>query len=172
MAWGVSNTLVAGLFVQAVARAIAEHGVPEIFNTDEGSQFISAAFTLSLLARGVLISVDGRDRGRALDNVVVERLWRTVKYEGVCLKSYRSQIKAYTSLEAYFRFCNDHRPHSTLGDEHPRTLLEVYREPLRLAINHWRPLPSVDPTAEFSDTFFGSLPRSRPRHLKRLSPAT
>jgi putative transposase len=118
---------------EEVNRAIAEHGIPEIFNTDQGCQFTSAEFTQPLLARGVKLSMDGR--GRALDNVFIERLWRTVKYEEVYLKSYCSQVEAYTQLEAFFRFYNERRPHSAFGNQHPRTPLEVYREPIRLAIN-------------------------------------
>ncbi len=117
----------------AVDRAIAEHGVPEIFNTDQGCQFTSAGFTQQLLDRGVKLSMDGR--GRALDNVFIERLWRTVKYEEVYVKSYCSQIEAHTQLDAFFRFYNERRPHSAFGHEQPRTPLEVYREPIRLAIN-------------------------------------
>ena len=83
LAWGLSNTLDASFCVTAVDRAIAEHGVPEIFNTDQGCQFTSAEFTQPLLARGVKLSMYGR--GRALDNVFIERLWRTVKYEEVYL---------------------------------------------------------------------------------------
>lgn len=133
LAWDLSNTLDAGFCVQAVARAMAEHGVPESFNTDQGSQFTSTDFTQPLPARGVRISMDGR--GRALNHVFVERLWRTVKYEEVYLKSYRSQIEAYTGLEAYFRFYNDHRSHSAFGIAAPQTPMEVYRQPLALAIN-------------------------------------
>jgi len=110
LAWELSNTLDASFCARAAERAIAEHGVPEIFNTDQGCQFTSAEFTQPLLARGIKISMDGR--GRALDNVFVERLWRTVKYDEVYLKSYRSQIDAYTNLEVFFRFYNDHRPHA------------------------------------------------------------
>jgi putative transposase len=77
--------------------------------------------------------MDGR--GHALDNVFIERLWRTVKTEESYLKSYCSQVEAYTQLEAFFRFYNERRPHSAFGHEHPRTPLEVYREPIRLAIN-------------------------------------
>ncbi len=133
LAWELSNTMDARFCVQAVERAIAEHGVPEIFNTDQGSQFTSAEFTQPLLARGVKISMDGR--GRALDNVFVERLWRTVKYDEVYLKSYRSQIDAYTNLETFFRFYNEQRPHSAFGIAHPKTPLEVYRHRVALAIN-------------------------------------
>jgi transposase InsO family protein len=105
----------------------------EIFNTDQGSQFTSAEFTQPLLARGVKISMDGR--GRALDNVFVERLWRTVKYDEVYLKSYCSQIDAYTNLATFFRFYNEYRPHSAFGITAPKTPMEVYRQPVPLAIN-------------------------------------
>jgi putative transposase len=133
LAWELSNTIDASFCVRAVERAIAENGVPEIFNTDQGSQFTSAEFTQPLLARGVKLSMDGR--GRALDNVFVERLWRTVKYDEVYLKSYCSQVDAYTNLETFFRFYNDHRPHSAFGIAVPMTPMEVYRQPVALAIN-------------------------------------
>ena len=133
LAWELSNTIDARFCVQAVDRAIAEHGVPEIFNTDQGSQFTSAEFTQPLLARGVKISMNGR--GRALDNVFVERLWRTVKYDEVYLKSYCSQIDAYTHLDTFFRFYNELRPHSAFGMANPKTPMEVYRQPIALAIN-------------------------------------
>lgn len=133
LAWELSNTLDATFCVRAVERAIAEHGVPEIFNTDQGCQFTSTEFTQPLLARGVKISMDGR--GRALDNVFVERLWRTVKHDEVYLKSYRSQIDAHTNLETFFRLYNEDRPHSAFGDAAPRTPMEVYRQNLPLAIN-------------------------------------
>jgi putative transposase len=133
LAWELSNTLDAGFCVQAVARAIAKHGVPEIFNTDQGSQFTSTEFIQPLLDRGVKISMDGR--GRALDNVFVERLWRTVKYEEVYLKSYRDQLDAHANLHAFFRRYNEHRPHSAFGDAQPRTPMEVYRQTISLANN-------------------------------------
>jgi putative transposase len=100
-----------------VQRAIAEHGVPEIFNTDQGCQFTSAEFTQPLLALGIKLSMDGR--GRALDNVFVERLWRTVKYDEVYLKSYRSQIDAYTNLATFFRFYNDRGPTAPSATRQP-----------------------------------------------------
>jgi putative transposase len=133
LAWELSNTLDAGFCARAAERAMAEHGVPEIFNTDQGSQFTSAEFTQPLLARGIKISMDGR--GRALDNVFVERLWRTVKYDEVYLKSYRSLVDAHTNLDTFFRFYNDLRPHSAFGNAVPLTPMEVYRVPLPLAIN-------------------------------------
>lgn len=133
LAWELSNTLDAGFCVRAVARAIAAHGVPEIFNTDQGCQFTSTEFTQPLIDQGVKISMDGR--GRALDNVFVERLWRTVKYEEVYLKSYRSQIEAQTNLDTFFQRYNEVRPHSAFGDATPLTPMEVYRQPVLLAIN-------------------------------------
>jgi putative transposase len=98
------------------------HGQPEIFNTDQGSQFTSAAFTGRLEAAGVQISMDGR--GRALDNVFVERLWRSVKYEKVYLKDYAGFSDAASNLAAYFRFYNRERLHQALGY---RTPAAVYR---------------------------------------------
>jgi putative transposase len=131
LAWALSNTLDADFCVEAVARAIAQYGVPEIFNTDQGSQFTSTDFTQPLLDRGVKISMDGR--GRALDNVFVERLWRTVKYEEVYLKSYHSPSDAHTNLAAFFHRYNERRPHSAFGVANPRTPMEIYRAHLSLA---------------------------------------
>ncbi len=123
LAWELSNTLDAGFCVRAVQRAMAQYGIPEIFNTDQGCQFTSAEFTQPLLAAGVKLSMDGK--GRALDNVFVERLWRTVKYDEIYLKSYGSQIEAETNLAVFFRFYNERRPHSSLGRD--ITPMEVYR---------------------------------------------
>jgi putative transposase len=133
LAWRVSITLEAAFCVEALEEALARFGKPTIFNTDQGSQFTSAEFTQPLLARGVKLSMDGR--GRALDNVFVERLWRTVKYDEVYLKSYRSQVDAYTNLETFFRFYNERRPHSAFGDAEPKTPMEIYRQSDALAIN-------------------------------------
>jgi putative transposase len=117
LAWELSNTLDASFCVRTVQRAMAEHGVPDIFNTDQGCQFTSAEFTQPLLAAGVKLSMDGK--GRCLDNVFVERLWRTVKYEEVYLKNYKSLVDAHAQLSTYFEFYNERRPHSSLGGEPP-----------------------------------------------------
>lgn len=109
LSWELSNTLDASFCVRAVQRAMAQHGKPEIFNTDQGCQFTSAEFTQPLLAAGIKLSMDGK--GRCLDNVFVERLWRTVKYEEAYLKSYCSLVDAHAQLETYFRFYNERRPH-------------------------------------------------------------
>jgi putative transposase len=125
LAWEVSNTLDSTFCVSALERALARTQ-PGIFNTDQGSQFTSREFTGRLLEAEVRISMDGR--GRALDNVFVERLWRTVKYEEVYLKSYATVPVAVQSLGAYFRFYNEERVHQALGY---RTPAAVYRDQAR-----------------------------------------
>lgn len=122
VAWEVSNTLDTAFCVTALERALAQTQ-PGIFNTDQGCQFTSQEFTGRLHAAQVRISMDGR--GRALDNIFVERLWRTVKYEEVYLKSYTSVPEAIRNLDAYFRFYNDERLHQALEYRTPAT---VYRE--------------------------------------------
>jgi putative transposase len=121
LAWELSSTLETEFCVAALEWALRA-GRPTIFNTDQGAQFTSHAFTDRLEAAGVQISMDGR--GRALDNVFVERLWRTVKYEEVYLRDYGSAAEARTSLGAYFRFYNHERPHQALGYRTPEA---VYR---------------------------------------------
>jgi putative transposase len=120
VAWRLSNTLEGSSCQECLDEALAR-GQPEIFNTDQGVQFTSEAFTSRLQAHGIAISMDGR--GRALDNVFVERLWRTVKYEEVYLKDYATVWQAEEGLAAYFRFYDEERPHSRLGN---RTPAEVY----------------------------------------------
>lgn len=122
LAWELSNTLDATFCVRVLKKAIQLHGVPEIFNTDQGCQFTSSEFTGVLLAHRIKISMDGK--GRCLDNVFVERLWRSVKYEEVYLKAYTNVIEAERSLGAYFRFYNESRPHSSHDGQTPS---EVYR---------------------------------------------
>jgi putative transposase len=123
LTWELSNTLDASFCAQAVRRAMAEFDAPEIFNTDQGCQFTSAEFTKPLLAAGVELSMDGK--GRCLDNVFVERLWRSVKYEEVYLKSYESLIDAHAQLATYFEFYNERRPHKAHDGVPPA---QVYRE--------------------------------------------
>jgi putative transposase len=121
LAWRLSNTLTGTFCLEALEAALAQ-GQPEIFNTDQGSQFTATAFTGRLETAGVSISMDGR--GRALDNVFVERLWRSVKYEEVYLKDYGDGWEAEASLTQYFRFYCDERVHQALDY---RTPAEVYR---------------------------------------------
>jgi putative transposase len=110
--WELSNTL-DHLFCVGMLEEALQQTEPVIFNTDQGSQFTSAEFTRCLLDRQILISMDGR--GRALDNVFIERLWRSVKYEEIYLNDYQSVLELYQALARYFYFYNHERPHSALG---------------------------------------------------------
>ena len=110
LSWRVSITMEADFCVEAVEEALARHGKPEIFNTDQGSQFTGEAFTGLLLRSGIAISMDGKGAWR--DNVFVERLWRSVKYEEVYLKAYDNVPQARVSIGRYLDFYNSHRPHS------------------------------------------------------------
>jgi putative transposase len=112
LAWRTSNTLTTDFCVAALEEAMAKYGTPEIFNTDQGSQFTSLEFTQALQSRGVRISMDGK--GRWVDNVFVERLWRSVKYEEVYLHAYGSIPEANRQLAVYFDFYNRIRPHHSL----------------------------------------------------------
>jgi len=122
LAWRLSNTLDSGFCVDCLEQALQAYGAPEIFNTDQGCQFTGAAFTGVLKAKGIAISMDGR--GRALDNIFVERLWRSVKHEDVYLKGYATLPELLLGLTEYFVFYNTKRTHQSLGY---RTPDEVYR---------------------------------------------
>lgn len=122
LAWRVSNTLDSGFCVDCLEQALRAYGAPEIFNSDQGSQFTADAFTQVLKDHGVAISMDGR--GRALDNIFVERLWRSVKYEDVYLKGYTSVPELLLGLTEYFAFYNGERCHQSLGNLTPDA---VYR---------------------------------------------
>ena len=117
LAWRLSISMEVEFCIDAVQEALAKHGRPEIFNTDQGSQFTSDAFTGLLLNNGIAISMDGRGAWR--DNVFVERLWRSVKYEEVYLRAYDSVCAAKASLGRYLDFYNRKRPHSSLGSRTP-----------------------------------------------------
>jgi putative transposase len=130
LSWRLSITMEADFCIEAVEEALAKHGKPEIFNTDQGSQFTSAAFTGLLHDNAIQISMDGCGAWR--DNVFVERLWRSVKYEEVYLRAYDSVAEARASLGRYLTFYNAKRPHSSLG---ARTPDEAYfnHQPLAMA---------------------------------------
>ena len=117
LSWRLSNTLTTDFCVDAVKEAIARHGCPEIFNTDQGSQFTSLEFTGLLKEHGIRISMDGRGCWR--DNVFVERLWRSVKYEEVYLRAYESVSDAKAHLGVYFHKYNTRRPHQSLDGKTP-----------------------------------------------------
>jgi putative transposase len=120
LGWRLSNTIDAGFCVDCLEEAIKAYVVPEVFNTDQGSQFTSASFTGVLLDNGIAISMDGR--GRALDNIFVERLWRTVKYEDVYLQKYANMPDLLLGLTDYFQFYNAERMHQSLGYATPNTV--------------------------------------------------
>ena len=122
LSWRLSNTLDADFCLEDLEEALSK-GKPEIFNTDQGSQFTGEAFTGLLKQHGVRISMDGK--GRYRDNIFVERLWRTVKYEEVYLKAYSNGREAKAGLDAYFRFYNAQRPHQALGYRTPAAVFHL-----------------------------------------------
>ena len=139
LSWRLSNTLEAGFCIEALEEALRK-GKPEILNTDQGSQFTAEAFTGLLEKHGIRVSMDGK--GSYRDNLFIERLWRTVKYEEVYLKAYEGGREAWTSLGQYFRFYNAERPHQALGYRTPAevivegnagSMIESLPSPLRTA---------------------------------------
>lgn len=122
LSWRLSNTLETAFCVEALNEALERYGQPEIFNTDQGSQFTDQDFTKVLLDRGVKVSMDGK--GRYLDNIFVERLWRSLKYEEVYLNAYDSLQEARLGIGQYLDFFNDKRPHSALGYQTPASFYE------------------------------------------------
>jgi putative transposase len=122
LAWRISNTMDADFCVEALEEAISRYGAPDIFNTDQGAQFTSDAFTRVLKAAGIRISMDGK--GRWVDNVFVERLWRSLKYEEVYLKAYETVAEARLGIGNYFRFYNGERRHQSLDRQTPDQVYE------------------------------------------------
>ncbi len=119
LSWALSLTLEVDFCVEVLKVAL-RRGRPEIFNSDQGSQFTNERFTGELEARGISISMDGR--GRCLDNIFIERLWRSLKYEEVYLKDYRAVVEARDSIGRYFHFYNHHRLHQSLGYRTPAAI--------------------------------------------------
>lgn len=117
LAWRLSNMLESSFCVEALQEALSRFEKPDIFNTDQGSQFTANSFTNALRGAGVAISMDGR--GRCIDNVFVERVWRSLKYEEVFLHAYDDLHEARTGIGRYFRFYNFERPHQALGYQTP-----------------------------------------------------
>jgi putative transposase len=123
LAWRLSNTMDTSFCIAALEEALARHGTPRVFNTDQGSQFTSQAFTAKLAAAGVAISMDGR--GRFMDNIFIERLWRSIKYEEVHLKAYADGREARAGIGACMTFYNHRRPHQALNNKRP---MAVWRD--------------------------------------------
>lgn len=120
LSWRLSNSLTTDFCLEAVEEAIQRYGTPEIFNTDQGSQFTSQEFVGLIQGHGIQVSMDGK--GRWVDNVFVERLWKSVKYEEVYLHAYDTVSQARQGLESYFTFYNERRPHSSLDGKTPDTV--------------------------------------------------
>jgi putative transposase len=123
LAWRLSNTMDSAFCLEALEEALQKHGKPRIFNTDQGAQFTSAAFTSKLEAAGIAISMDGR--GRFMDNILIERLWRSIKYEEVHLKAYADGREARAGIGRWIDFYNHRRPHQAMGNQRP---MAVWRE--------------------------------------------
>jgi putative transposase len=121
LSWKLSNTLEAGFCCETLQEALLQYEKPDIHNSDQGSQYTSQEYTKILMVHNIQISMDGR--GRYMDNIFVERLWRSVKYEEVYLKAYETVAEAKRQIGAYFKFYNEERPHSSLGYKTPK---EIY----------------------------------------------
>ena len=133
LSWELSNTLDVHFCLEALDQAL-RIAKPEIFNNDQGSQFTSSAFTGLLEQNNIRISMDGR--GRAFDNIFIERLWRTVKYEEVYLHDYQDGVDAYFALEKYFRFYNEERFHSSLDYQTPSEVYYAQRDLMENALTN------------------------------------
>jgi putative transposase len=161
LAWRLSNTMDASFCVAALEEALARFGKPEIFNTDQGSQFTSREFTDTLKKAGVQISMDGR--GRYLDNIFIERLWRSLKHEDIYLKHYADGCEAREGIRQWFAFYNNYRPHQALGYQTPMT---VWREGLgpggEEAVDMWTALPPAT-----ASKHHGSLPTCPQPHQQQ-----
>jgi putative transposase len=159
LAWRLSNTMDAAFCVDALDEALARFGRPEIFNTDQGSQFTSAAFTGRLAGAGIRISMDGR--GRWIDNVFIERLWRSLKYEDIYLKGYADGREVRAGIASWIGFYNGRRPHQALAD---RTPMAVWREGVSGALAG----NAVDMTLRLDDA--AASPTCPPRQQQQQTP--
>ena len=156
LSWRLSNTMDGSFCVSALEEALARFGKPDIFNTDQGSQFTAAAFTGTLAAAGVRISMDGR--GRWMDNVFIERLWRSLKYEDIYLKGYADGREAKAGIASWITFYNGRRPHQALGNRTPMAVwLEGMTDPLGTAtvdmMDNARALPTCPQHQQQQQTF-------------------
>jgi putative transposase len=145
LAWRLSNTLGADFCVEALEEALAKYDRPEIFNTDQGSQFTSDDFTSTLKDHAIMISMDGK--GRCMDNIFVERLWRSLKYEEVYLNAYATVAEAKAGIGAWLDFYNEERQHQSLGYRTPR---QIYQEGLWICGRSALPTGCASPTARAS----------------------
>jgi putative transposase len=149
LTWRLSNTLEGGFCVDSLQEAVRRFGVPEIFNTDQGAQFTSHAFIDALKAYSIQISMDGR--GRAADNIFVERLWRTVKYEDIYIKDYQTLAQVHAGLKTYFTFYNGERRHQSLGYQTPNHVYTTGQGGGAKIVDKWSGLPEPVSTSPRED---------------------
>lgn len=136
LSWRISNSMEAAFCVDCLEDALREHGKPEVFNSDQGSQLTSVAFTDVLKREAIAISMDGR--GRAYDNIFVERLWRSVKHEDVYLNGYATMVELLVGLTKYFAFYNTERPHQALDNQTPQEVHKTSRGGGAMIVDKYR----------------------------------
>ena len=162
LAWRLSNTMDSAFCVEALEEALQRYGKPRIFNTDQGAQFTSAAFTGKLEAAGVAISMDGR--GRFMDNIFIERLWRSIKYEEVHLKAYADGREARIGIGQWMELYNHRRPHQALSNQRP---MNVWRDGLQ---RHEGPTEAVDMTLRLDNAnALPTYPQQRQKKEKKAA---
>ncbi|SEA15268.1 putative transposase [Arachidicoccus rhizosphaerae] len=127
LSWTLSNTLTTDFCIEAVQQAIDRYGVPEIINTDQGSQFTSEEYVTMVKGYGIRHSMDGK--GRATDNIAIERFWRSLKYENIYLYSYKSSLELYTGIKEYMAFYNEERKHQSLEEKTPKAVYMGLNDP-------------------------------------------
>ena len=164
LAWRLSNTLGADFCVEALEEALARYGRPEIFNTDQASQFTSEDFTGVLKAHEIMISMDGK--GRCMDNIFVERLWRSLKYEEVYLNAYATVAEAKAGIGDWLRFYNEERQHQSLGYRTPR---QIYEQGLWMCGRSAMPTGCASPASRVSSQTGKCSPS--PTHPQAPQPA-
>jgi putative transposase len=160
LAWRLSNSMDSSFCVAALEEALVRFGKPEIFNTDRGSQFTGAAFTGVLMAAGIRISMDGR--GRWMDNVFIERLWRSLKHEDIYLKGYADGREAHAGIAAWIAFYNGRRPHQALSN---RTPMAVWHEGISSGFSNM----AVDMTLRLDDALASPTCPQPQQQQKRLA---
>lgn len=126
LSWTLSNTLTTDFCVEAIKEAIRTHGKPEIINTDQGSQFTSDLFIEAVVGRDIKLSMDGK--GRATDNIAIERFWRSLKYENIYLYGYENSLELYLGVAGYIDFYNTERQHQSLGEKTPESVYRAMKQ--------------------------------------------
>ena len=155
LSWRISNSMEAAFCVDCLEDALREHGKPEVFNSDQGSQFTSEAFTGVLNREGITISMDGR--GRAYDNIFVERLWRSVKHEDIYLSGYATMGELLVGLTKYFAFYNTERPHQSLDNQTPQEVHQTSSGGGAMIVDKYRSQERLPVALRSSETAAGEV---------------